>query len=355
MQKKYEYCVFIGRFQTFHKNQESIAKYALTVAKKLIIVLGTANKPRTIKDPFSVDERMSMITLTLLDEYKKGRVLFTDVNDYAYNDQRWVMQVQSKIDDVIEKSGGTPWDDNICITGNKEDFTSYYIDMFPQWDYVYPTVLDDKIQHIHSTNIRNMYFNSEYDNEDHSIFMDCKKYLPDAVFKFLTDFKENWEYYELVKEYEYIKKYKESWSKAPYAPTFVTTDAVVVQSGHILLIKRKASPGKGLYALPGGFLDQNETTEAGMLRELREETKIKVPAPVLKGNIKKQKIFDKPDRSLRGRTLTVAFLIELPIGELPRIKGSDDAEKAVWLPISDLKPNNMFEDHYDIITEMLGV
>jgi bifunctional NMN adenylyltransferase/nudix hydrolase len=80
-----------------------------------------------------------------------------------------------------------------------------------------------------------------------------------------------------------IEKYKESWKAAPFPPTFVTVDAVVVQSGHVLLVKRKAMPGAGLWALPGGFLNQEETLLDGAIRELKEETKIKVPVPVLKG------------------------------------------------------------------------
>ena len=59
----------------------------------------------------------------------------------------------------------------------------------------------------------------------------------------------------LKQEHDYILGYRRAWEAAPYPPTFVTTDAVVVQSGHILLIQRKAAPGKGLWALPGGFLN----------------------------------------------------------------------------------------------------
>jgi bifunctional NMN adenylyltransferase/nudix hydrolase len=151
-----------------------------------------------------------------------------------------------------------------------------------------------------------------------------------------------------------IKKYKKSWEAAPYAPTFVTTDAVVVQSGHVLLIERGAAPGEGLWALPGGFINQDETIEDAALRELREETKVKVPLPVLRGSIKANRVFDKPDRDPRGRMITHAFLIELPPGELPAIKGSDDARHARWVPISDVEEAEMYADHYHIITYFLG-
>ena len=105
----------------------------------------------------------------------------------------------------------------------------------------------------------------------------------------------------------------------------------------------------------GGFLDQGERVLDACLRELREETKLKVPTPVLKGSIKRQSVYDDPHRSARGRTVTHAFYIELePNAELPKVKGGDDAKHARWVPLSELDPQLMFEDHYFIIQDMLG-
>jgi bifunctional NMN adenylyltransferase/nudix hydrolase len=121
-------------------------------------------------------------------------------------------------------------------------------------------------------------------------------------------------------------------------------------------VKRKFNPGKGLYALPGGFLKQTETLEAGAIRELKEETGIKVHAPILKGHIIESKTFDHPGRSLRGRTITTAFYIKLPDGELPEVKGSDDAEVATWLPLMDVlgMEKEFFDDHSHIIRYFLN-
>jgi bifunctional NMN adenylyltransferase/nudix hydrolase len=155
-------------------------------------------------------------------------------------------------------------------------------------------------------------------------------------------------------EYKHVLAYKQQFSGYPYPPIFHTVDAVVVQSGHVLLVKRGAMPGKGLLALPGGFLNAHEKRLDGMLRELREETKIKVPERVLYGNIIKEETFDEPNRSSRGRTITTAYTIMLPNGPLPKIKGADDAEKAMWVPLSAVASNMMFEDHFDIIQVMVG-
>ena len=108
--------------------------------------------------------------------------------------------------------------------------------------------------------------------------------------------------------------------------------------------------------MPGGFVHQDESLLKACLRELREETKLKVPEAVLKGSIRDQKVFDAPNRSSRGRTITYAFHIELkPDLKLPKVKGGDDAREAFWLPLSQLDSTQLFEDHYFIIQKFLGL
>jgi bifunctional NMN adenylyltransferase/nudix hydrolase len=91
-----------------------------------------------------------------------------------------------------------------------------------------------------------------------------------------------------------------------------------------------------------------------MIRELLEETGIKVPGPVLLGSVRESRVFDAIDRSARGRTITHAFKIVLPDGSLPKVRGADDAEKAQFIPIANLDSSTCFEDHYEIITAMIG-
>jgi bifunctional NMN adenylyltransferase/nudix hydrolase len=57
---------------------------------------------------------------------------------------------------------------------------------------------------------------------------------------------------------------------------------------------------------------------------------------------------------MRGRTITHAYHIALPHNtELPYVKGSDDADKAKWWPLSEVKREMMYEDHLDIILNMV--
>ena len=140
----------------------------------------------------------------------------------------------------------------------------------------------------------------------------------------------------------------------PYPPTFVTTDNVVIRSGHVLLIKRRYNPGKGLWALPGGFLDVSEKIEDGAVRELKEETRINITKKELRKSIVESKVFDHPNRSLRGRTITHAYLYDLGYGQLPEIKANDDASGAHWVPLSEAHRMEefFFEDHYDILVQL---
>ena len=154
------------------------------------------------------------------------------------------------------------------------------------------------------------------------------------------------------------QKYRKQWENTPYPVIFQTVDSVVIQSGHVLMVKRKSEPGKGLWALPGGFLDANKDKSVldCAIRELKEETGIKVPVPVLRGNIVTTKVFDDPHRSSRGRTITHASLIHLPADvTLPKVKGSDDAKVAKWWPLADIKREILFEDHKDIIDHLTAM
>ena len=130
----------------------------------------------------------------------------------------------------------------------------------------------------------------------------------------------------------------------------------MVHSGHVLLVRRGAEPGKGLWALPGGFIQQDESLLDGCLRELREETRLKLPRPVLKGSLKATAVFDHPDRSQRGRTITHAYHFDFPAGELPPVRGEDDAAKAEWVPVADAlaSEEQFFEDHFHILEHFLG-
>ena len=129
-----------------------------------------------------------------------------------------------------------------------------------------------------------------------------------------------------------------------YPRPAVTGDCIVITKevdAKVLLIQRGDDPYKGCWAFPGGFLNMDETTEQCAIRELEEETGLKV------NDVHQIGAYSKVDRDPRGRTITVAYLaiIDNPISVL----GQDDAAKAEWWPLSAL-PQLAF-DHNDIIND----
>ncbi len=334
---KYDYLIFIGRFQPFHLGHESVIRKALELSDKVIVLVGSAYQPRTVRNPWDFNER-EMFMRSVFSEEENRRILAFPLLDYTYNNQLWIKSVQQLVAGVVHnKIASKP---KIGLIGHQKDNTSDYLTQFPQWER--EEVANYK--NISSTEIRELYFNNqEFSNS-----------LNSNISILLEKFKTTKAYEQVANEFHFVKKYKSAWDNAPYAPMFITVDAVVVQSGHILLIERKAQPGRGLMALPGGFLDANETLKSAVIRELREETRIKVPAPVLAGSITKTQVFDDPYRSARGRTVTHAYLIELKGDKLPKVKGGDDASKAFWIPFAEVKPELMFEDHFHIIQAMVG-
>lgn len=128
----------------------------------------------------------------------------------------------------------------------------------------------------------------------------------------------------------------------------VTTDiAVLGRDGNdveILLIRRKNPPYQGAWALPGGFLDKDETAETCAARELEEETGVTTAGLTLVG------VYSEPQRDPRGRTVTLAYTTVLEKKDL-RPEARDDAAEVGWFAITAL-PELAF-DHDRIIADAI--
>lgn len=125
----------------------------------------------------------------------------------------------------------------------------------------------------------------------------------------------------------------------------ITADSVIFTRENddtkVLLVRRGNDPYKGQWALPGGFLKDEETLEAGAKRELEEETGLKVE------NLQQIKAYGKPDRDPRGRTVSIGFWTEIPSPK--RVEGNDDAAVADWFGLDEL-PDLAF-DHRQILED----
>ncbi|WP_018228499.1 bifunctional nicotinamide-nucleotide adenylyltransferase/Nudix hydroxylase [Methyloversatilis universalis] len=350
---RFDFIVYIGRLTPPHIGHIASIERALELADKVIVVLGSADRPRSIKDPWTINERKVMIRHSL-QKQAAARIVITSVADRMYNDAQWLLDVQRVVASAITEAGGDPASAAVGLIGLSKDASSFYLDMFPQW----PRVTVGFVDGLSATEVRDLYFGLSGDEgEDRGRWMKLEASVPEPVIAWLRTFRDSADYTRLATEWRFIRDYRAAWSAAPYPPTFVTTDAVVVHSGHILLIRRRAAPGKGLWALPGGFVGQDERLQEAAIRELIEETGLKLPEKVLRGSIAASHVFDHPDRSLRGRTVTHAFHFDFPAGELPRVKGGDDADKAQWFPLAQLENMRamLYEDHFDIINFFIGV
>lgn len=354
MSKQYDVAAYIGRFNPPCKHHFQTMLNGLEIASKLVVIVGSANAPRDIDNPFTANERIAMIR-SMLTEEQLSHITFVPKNDLLYDNPQWIAGVEYHVNKEADSwSFESP---SVVLIGSKSDESSWYLDEFPYWEKrLYPCMASENGHVRHASDVRAKLFGESDWCADEIMADYCEVPVTMWIKKFRENYPEIWK--NLRDEYEHILNYKKAWEAAPYKPTFVTVDAVVTQSSNVLLVRRKAAPGKGLWALPGGFIEQNESLEDAMLRELSEETRIDVPKGKLRNCIKKTKVFDHPKRSKRGRTITHAYLIELnePHGVLPRVKGSDDAEKAKWIPYSELVDmrNQVFEDHADIIHHLVG-
>ena len=352
----YDFAMVVGRFQPFQNAHLKLVNFALEQGKKVIIVLGSAHSTATVKNPFTAKEREKMIR-ACFDEATQERLIFAAVRDYPYNENLWIAEMQNIANEILEDRKAT-----MALVGHFKDKSSYYLNLFPQWKLVNfeAHVHNNKV--LNATDVRADYFkNKTTGNDTIDNWTRIKESVPEPVWNYLYDFIDTQTYKDLLKEFEYIENYKRDsrYVGMNFAPTFVTTDTLVTALGHVLVVKRGHHPGRGKLALPGGFLAQGLTLEENALKELDEETDIKVPKQILQSNIVGSHVFDHPDRSLRGRTITQAFHIELnPNLEdgLPRVKGGDDADRAMWIPIADLrmKEDEFFEDNFSIIQKFLG-
>lgn len=328
--------VFILRGQPFHFAHQQIISTALNNSDSVIVLIGSYRTPITIRNPWTFEERYSFIKNSFSPQ-DANRINIHPVRDFLYSKHAWITSVQNIIASQVTDK------DEVYLYGHFKDDSSYYLNWFPQWKLIPQPNIKAIGNSIDATDIRdNMFEGKTY----------WKSLVPYYVVSVLEDYIKTERFITLQREYEFIKKYKKSWEKAPYPPTFVTTDAVVIQGGHVLLVKRKTEPGKGYYALPGGFLNQHERIEQGTIRELKEETQIDIPAVVLHNKITATHVFDHQNRSLRGRTITHASLIELDSDKpLPKVNGADDAEHAVWMPFNELAlhEERFFDDHLMII------
>lgn len=330
--KKYDTSLAIGRWQLPHNEHYRLIQRALQCAERVVIVIGSSNASRSPVNPFTAQERQEMLEHMLTPD-DLARVIFVHQPDFL-DSERWNEDLARRVSPYTQS--------RTALVGYKKDASSAYLGHFPQWDFVDIGTPDGP--QLNATDLRASYFESF---DAHRL----AQHVHPAVLYWLIQWQNTPQYTERSEEHRAIQAYRARYT----APYYLTADAVICHNNHVLLIKRKSVIGRNQWALPGGFMEDQETFLECALRELKEETRIEVTETTLRDCLKKSQVFDHPRRSPRGRLITQAFLFVLDQEETPKVQGADDALHAQWFPIQDIAliETQLFEDHALILDYLI--
>ncbi|PRY76624.1 bifunctional NMN adenylyltransferase/nudix hydrolase [Yoonia maritima] len=349
MKTKQTLAVFIGRFQPFHLGHLDVVERALGVADSILLLVGSSYRPRSWKNPFTYNERRDFIAAGTRGVTKPVATL--PLVDTLYNDRAWITNVRTAVTAHMRRKGLDPATTKIVLTGFEKDKSSQYLNWFPTWDMLdaSPKMHDGVV--LNATDLReNLFF-----GEDGQFGRLSNRFGDQQIAPVVAWMKDNPDAMTTIRdEGAFVRDYKERTKAAEqvygYPIPINTADAVVVQSGHVLLIERSMQPGKGLWAIPGGHIDPGETALDAAIRELYEEAGLDMPKGAMRGRLRERRVFDHPERSEKGWVRTEAFVFELQDrAKLEKVKSDSDAASAKWVPITEITPDTLFEDHFDII------
>jgi bifunctional NMN adenylyltransferase/nudix hydrolase len=315
------------------------------VADRIAVLIDGSRLAPSTRNPFSFEERVALFSASLSEE-ELGRLRFFPLRDHPYAVARWQAEVRHCLAEFTADGPGS--DAGVVLLGLEPDPSGHGLEGLPQLARV-DTGWEGAADRSAAARLRAGYLEGGRDFRDQ---------VADGTGAWLERFMATSAFADLTREQAFIRKFKDSWKGSPYPPTFNTADALVVASGQVLLVLRGGFPGHGLLALPGGYLNQEETLLECALRELHEETGLEVEDRELRAGAGAvaRRTFDHPERSDRGRIITEAFAIRLKTGgadRLPSIcaRGGDDAKGALWMPLAECEgqPERFFEDHLAIL------
>lgn len=335
----YDLLVFIGRFQPLHLGHQEVIERARKLAKNVLVLVGSAGVARSARNPFTYGERSQLIKSIYPDVIVEG------IHDHTYNDSAWILEVQQKVQETLLCLPDSSERYKVGLIGCAKDHTSYYLKLFPDWE----SEAVEFVNPLNSTDIRKMMYESYPERQEL-----VGNVLDARVYDWLAEYRHTPQFATRKMEYEYLKEYVRKYGPGPH----LTADALVQVGGKILLIRRGKEYGHGLMALPGGFVNPQEKFDDAYVRELKEETNLRVPVPVIRGSTVKSDVFDEPHRSARGRLVTRCYHVHLVNDtKTPEVRGGDDADHADWYDLAWVLENEelFFEDHFHIIKSMLGL
>jgi bifunctional NMN adenylyltransferase/nudix hydrolase len=298
--------VFIGRFQPLHEGHVSVITRMVVECDLVLVLIGSANTARSVRNPYTFVERREHFQRMF-----GSKVLVAPINDHPYDNDAWVKEVRATIGVYLAADIKS-----VTLFGHMKDGNDY-LKWFPEFNYCdMPSTFDTSGSAIRDKAL-------------------VERSLPQ----------------EVLEEHDYAEAEKALFKDYPYANAlhFVTADAVVTCGSQVLLVLRKDAPGRGLWALPGGFKNADESALDCARRECEEETSIK------NVNFDRSETFHCPSRHLQNSNIprvTIAF--HGTVSELDSPIEGDDAAAAAWFDAQWAVDNlQMFSDHRWIICKLL--
>lgn len=341
--------VCVMHAQPFHRGHQAMLEHALALPGQVVVVLADAHQARTPATPFTLAEREKMLRNSL-PPLSQERVHVLPMRNLPQRAQR-EQSIERGVKALIHQWGCPP-DTPVAMLDCARHANDPQVLRPGGWS----CELLPPAPGLARNELLELWLGAGLEVPP-SRWDQLAQELPPASLTAMRQLSASPVFADLADEWRMLMRYRQAWASAPYPPTFVTVDAVLACAGHVLLIERAQAPGKGLMALPGGFIDPRDSTWQSAVRELREETQLQVSEADLAAACRGQAVFDHPDRSQRGRTITHAFHIDLGDAPLPFIEAADDARDARWVPIAELKDwsSRLHDDHFFILDHFLGL
>lgn len=342
--------VVIGRFPVCLHAHSAMIERALAESSQVLVLIRSAFHPRIPRDPFTWEERSELVIASMRPELRERHLGFMPLRDYS-DPKRWAAQVRENVD----------------LLSNMADFDKVrlYVEASPAWKCPafegWERVQGVDADEHDASRLLAMFLQAASapggQRPIDEALAHAETMVAPAVLERLRAWTREPGFAHLTAEQQALDAARAEWSAAPYEPIFTTVDCVVQCAGQVLLVKRKHHPGQGLWALPGGFVEPRETLADGAMRELIEETALAIDPAELPAALRDVRVFDQPDRSQRGRSITHAHYFYLGEGEPPAVLGSDDAADARWFALDEIPAleEQLFEDHFQILDEMIGI
>ena len=306
-----------------------VVRAALARSGRCRVFLRRAFQAPSPANPFAWEARASLLARAL-EKQERDRIEFLPLRE-PYDDQRLVAALHG---------AGTAW-----VHGGAQPVHAEALPPGCSFEAVPGDGDADAVQWLHAL----------YMADDPASHVEAAD-LPAPTVEFLREWVSHPVFDTVRADWRQIARERQAWSVAPYPVVLVTVDAVVRAGGHVLLIRRGRSPGKGLWAVPGGFLEPSEPVLDAALRELVEETGLPWSRRQALASLRGSHVFDHPERSQRGRVITHAYYFDLGNAAPPPVQGADDAAAAEWVPLERLRTMEaqLHDDHFHILRTFLA-